>query len=63
MLSSRRTLPALLRPVHAEVPFADRGGVVAVLLQQRGDGHPARLDQARAQAAEHAALAVAIRQA
>ena len=44
------------RPAQAEVPLADAGGVVAVLLEQRGDGHAAGLDQGRGVSAEHALL-------
>ena len=43
--------PGLARPqgpIHAEVPLADGGGVVAGPAEQRGDGQAARLDQPRA---------------
>jgi hypothetical protein len=45
-----------LRPVEAEVPLAEHGGGVALAAQEAGQREPARLDQARTVALQHAAL-------
>lgn len=47
------------RPVHAEVPFADAGGVVALALEHGGDGEAPLLDEARAETAEDGFLQLA----
>ena len=45
-----------LEPSQAEVPLADAGGGVALVLEQARDGEPARLDERRRAALQHAAL-------
>ena len=45
-------------PGHSEVPFADAGGVVAVLFEEAGDGEAIFGDEGFGEASEHAALEV-----
>ena len=51
---SRRA--ALERPVHAEVPFADAGSVVALLFQQPSEGETIFGNEGSREPAEHPAL-------
>ena len=51
-----RRRPAVRGPFHAQMPFAEAGGAVALRLEHPRHREPARRDQRRRPAPEHAAL-------
>ena len=50
-----------LTPFHAEVPLADAGGVVTIVLQERGDGETRLRNQGRGEGIQHSVLANPVR--